>query len=82
MLLTSREALKILCRARDIGVDGTFKITPKPWKQVFIVSAEVREGNNFNVYLIFEVNQIKLEYFDIFRCLGCSCIWVFTGQEI
>ena len=37
ILLTSKEALKILSRARDIGVDGTFKITPKPWKQVSII---------------------------------------------
>ena len=36
--------MRILCQAKDIGVDGTFKITPKPWRQVMIVSAQVREG--------------------------------------
>ena len=44
ILLTSKESLKILVRAKDICIDGTFKITPKPWKQVAIISAQVREG--------------------------------------
>ena len=44
VLLTSKECLRILCNGKDIAVDGTFKITPHPWKQVLIMSAQVKEG--------------------------------------
>ena len=53
ILFTSKQALEILCRAKDIGVDGTFKITPEPWKQVAIISAQVREGI-YKIQIFFE----------------------------
>ena len=44
VLLTSKSALQSLARSDCIAMDGTFKITPHPWKQVAIVSAEISEG--------------------------------------
>ena len=36
--------MKILARADAIGIDGTFKISPKLWKQLLIVTIEVIPG--------------------------------------
>ena len=41
ILFTSKESLKLISRTEAIGLDGTFKISPKLWKQVFIVNAQV-----------------------------------------
>ena len=41
VVFACKESLKILSRAKGIGVDGTFSISPKLWTQVFIVTVEV-----------------------------------------
>ena len=43
VLFTSKTSLKFLARSDCIAMDGTFKITPSPWKQVGIISAEISE---------------------------------------
>ena len=43
VLFTSKESLKFLARSDCIAMDVTFKITPSPWKQVGIISAEISE---------------------------------------
>ena len=44
VLFATNQTLKILADARAISVDGTFKMAPKLWKQLFIVCAEVPGG--------------------------------------
>ena len=42
LLFATDESLNILARSRTILADGTFRITPYLWYQVFILSAEFR----------------------------------------
>jgi hypothetical protein len=39
--ITSNETLEILARSTAVSLDGTFKICPSLWSQVFIVCCEV-----------------------------------------
>ena len=41
--MTTKDCLKHLAKAKTICGDGTFKLTPKPWKQIMIISAEIIE---------------------------------------
>ena len=45
VLFSTTTQLKRLARASTFCMDGTFKITPAPWAQVAIVSAEIGSGN-------------------------------------
>ena len=44
ILMTNKACLKRLARAKSFCANGTFKITPAPWGQVMIISAEATEG--------------------------------------
>ena len=41
ILFSSDAHLKILAKAQQVLVDGTFRITPSLWTQTFIISAQV-----------------------------------------
>ena len=41
VLFSTASQLRRLARASTFCMDGTFKITPKPWAQVAIISAEI-----------------------------------------
>ena len=41
MLFTINDIMEVLARAKEILGDGTFKITPFLWGQVFVISAQV-----------------------------------------
>ena len=41
ILFSTTTQLRRLARASTFCMDGTFKITPKPWAQVAIISAEI-----------------------------------------
>ena len=43
MLFTTNDLLEVLARAKEILGDGTFKITPLLWGQVFVISAQETE---------------------------------------
>ena len=42
LLFATENSLRILARARTILGDGTFRICPSLWYQVFIISAELK----------------------------------------
>ena len=44
VLCSTNDLLDILARSKILLGDGTFKICPSLWTQVFIISAEVEEG--------------------------------------
>ena len=41
VLFSTADQLRRLARVKTFCMDGTFKITPKPWAQVAIISAEI-----------------------------------------
>ena len=43
LLFATENSLRILSRARTILGDGTFRICPSLWYQVFIISEEIRD---------------------------------------
>ena len=45
LLFSSDESLNILARAQTILCDGTFRICPYLWYQVFVISAEFRDNS-------------------------------------
>ena len=45
LLFATDESLNILARARTVLGDGTFRITPYLWYQVFVVSAEFLDNS-------------------------------------
>ena len=53
------EMLKFLSRDRTIAADGTFKITPYGWYQIFIVSAEAKENLFVPVAFVLLLDKAK-----------------------
>ena len=41
VVFTSNAHLKLLSKTEEVLADGTFRTTPRPWKQSFIISAKV-----------------------------------------
>ena len=44
IVFSTSQHLKLLSTARGISGDGTFRITPRYWRQVFVISAEIDKG--------------------------------------
>ena len=44
LVFSTDQHCRIMARARTICADGTFKVCPKLWYQLFIMNAEVTQG--------------------------------------
>ena len=44
VLITTNSHLKYLAKSEQVLADGTFRITPIPWTQTFIISVQVTSG--------------------------------------
>ena len=62
LLFSTDEHLKILSRSREILGDGTFRITPSLWTQVFIISAHVSQDVFVPTVFAFLPDKIKESY--------------------
>lgn len=52
LIFSTRENLAMLCRSDHWQVDGTFKVTPHPFYQLFTIHANVFEGSYPLVYAL------------------------------
>ena len=69
LLFSSDESLQVLSRARTILADGTFRICPSLWYQVFIISAEFRENAFVPVAFGLLPDKKRRSYDDFFTLL-------------
>ena len=93
LLFASDESLRIMCRARTILADGTFRITPFLWYQTFILSAEYRDNSFVPVAFGLLPDKTRRSYDDLFgllrealehpsRRLELSAEWLMSDFEL
>ena len=64
--------LEILSRASTVFGDGTFKITPWPWYQVFIIHASVGPSSTVPIMYSLLPDKSKRSYDDLFNGLNIA----------
>ena len=66
---SSTSCLQILSRAETIFADGTFKITPWPWYQLFIIHASVGPSSSVPIMFSLLPDKTRRSYDDMFQGL-------------
>ena len=69
LLFSTDESLNILARAQTILCDGTFRICPYLWYQVFVISAEFRDNSFVPVCFGLLPDKKRRSYDDFFNLL-------------
>ena len=72
ILFATNATLKILAEARAISIDGTFKMAPKIWKQLFILCVEIPGGVWIPVAFGFLPNKTEKAYLEWFKLLEAA----------
>ena len=69
LLFTTNDLLEVLARAKEILGDGTFKITPLLWGQVFVISAQVTPSVFVPVAVFLLPDKTRVSYSEAFSLL-------------
>ena len=70
VLFTTNVHLKHLAKSEQVLADGTFRITPKPWKQTFIISVQVTSGVFIPVVFVLLPDKKRDSYDAMFSMLA------------
>ena len=70
VLFTTNAHLKLLSKTEEILADGTFRITPPPWKQSFIISAKVTSDVFVPVVFVLLPDKKRESYDSMFSMLA------------
>ena len=63
------DIMEVRARAKEILGDGTFKITPLLWGQVFVISAQVTPSVFVPVAVFLLLNKTRASYSEAFSLL-------------
>ena len=69
VMIATNDLFDIVIHSKMILGDGTFKICPKLWTQVFIISAEVEEDCYIPCIYTFLPDKSKISYDTMFSML-------------
>ncbi|CAF1643914.1 unnamed protein product, partial [Rotaria magnacalcarata] len=72
ILFSSPEQFQLLCRTTQLFADGTFAVTPRPFKQTYIIQALHESGFVLPVAWILLNDKKKLTYQLLFKLLQSS----------
>ena len=70
VLFTTNAHLKLLSKTEEMLADGTFRITPPPWKQCFIISAKVTSDVFVPVVFVLLPDKKRESYDSMFSMLA------------
>ena len=70
VLFTTNAHLKTLSKTEEVLADGTFRITPPPWKQCFIISAKVTADVFVPVVFVLLPDKKRESYDSMFSMLA------------
>ena len=70
VMFTTNVHLKYLAKSEQVLADGTFRITPKPWKQTFIISVQVTSGVFIPVVFVLLLDKKRDSYDAMFSMLA------------
>ena len=70
ILFTTNAHLKLLSKSEEVLADGTFRTTPRPWKQNFIISAKVTSSVFVPVVFVLLPDKKRDSYDAMFSLLA------------
>ena len=91
IMFSTNDLLEIAARAEELLGDGTFKITPKLWGQVFVITAQVTSDVFVPVVVFLLPDKMRISYSEAFslfrealetRGLTLSSEWFMSDFEV